>query len=66
MLVLHVLKVFKGGLQILQIVDMLQHMGQCLAPVSKDLVKADMEVMQDEKKVKKQGNSGKWVLAQED
>lgn len=61
--ILHILKVFKTGLQILQIVEMLKRMTQCRAPVSKDLVKVDMEVMQDEKKVRKAGSSKKWVLA---
>jgi hypothetical protein len=65
-LILHILAVFKVGLQTLQIVEMLSRMDQCKAPVNKDLVKADMEILQDAKKVKRAGNSKKWVLAQED
>jgi hypothetical protein len=61
-LILHMLSVYRTGLQVLQIVENLQKMPQCKSPVSKDLVKADMEVLQEEKKVKRAGASKKWVL----
>lgn len=64
MIIVHLLSVYKSGLQVLQIVEQLQAFSQCKAPVSKDLVKTDMQVLADQKRVRRAGNSKKWVLAQ--
>ena len=54
---------FKGGLQVLQIVEQLKKTPTASGfPCSKDLVKADMASMQESRLVKKAGNSKKWVL----
>lgn len=64
MIIVHLLKMYKGGLQVAQIVEQLSRFDQCKAPVSKDLVKADMEILAGEKKVRRTGNSKKWVVVE--
>ena len=66
LLIVHLLEVFPGGLQVLQVVEQLKKMEQCKSPVTKDLVKADMTAMQDDKRVKRAGNSKKWVLTNQE
>lgn len=64
MAILHVLREFEGGLQVVQIVQMLKEKSPWLnrdIPCNKDLLKTDMEVLSEQGLVKKQGNSGKWV-----
>jgi hypothetical protein len=59
-LILHLLG-DRGGQMIMQIVAALAKDG-CKAPVTKDLVKVDMQCLQKDEKVKRVGNSKKWVL----
>lgn len=65
-LLVHVLSLYKSGLQVVQIVEQLKGCIQCKAPVTKDLVKADMLALQEEKRVKRAGNSKKWVLTNQE
>ena len=59
----HLLDAMPGGLQVVQIVEQLKNLPYCRAPVSKDLVKADLSAMQEVGKVKRVGNTRKWVLS---
>ena len=43
--ILHVLKLFPSGLQIVQIVEQLHHCSWVQAPINKDLLKADLGVL---------------------
>jgi hypothetical protein len=62
--VLHVLANFPTGLQIVQIVEQLKGCSWVHAPVNKDLLKGDMNILLDEKhKVKRVGHSRKFTLA---
>jgi hypothetical protein len=63
--ILHILEHFQGGLQIVQLVEQLRACSWMKAPASKDLLKADMEILQKEHKVRRIGNSKKWVLERE-
>jgi hypothetical protein len=58
--ILHILGILPGGLQTVQIVEMLRRTEWVHAPASKDLVKADMEQLEADNKVKRMGNSRKW------
>lgn len=64
--ILHVLRVFPGGLMSLQIVDQLESCTWLKTPANKDLLKADMEDLREAGKVKRVGHSKKWVLAGEE
>jgi hypothetical protein len=61
--ILHLLRCFPGGLQIIQIVDQLRECSWIQAPINKDLVKADMGVLGKEGRVRRVGNSKKWEIA---
>ena len=58
--IVHLLMCNKAGLQIVQLVDQLRGCSWVRASFSKDLLKADMEVLARDGRVKKRGNSGKW------
>jgi hypothetical protein len=58
--ILHILKCFPGGLQTLQIVEQLKGASWVQAPSSKDLVKADMELLEAHGRVRRISNSRKW------
>jgi len=60
--ILQLLKAFPGGLQTVQIVDVLRGTSWLQAPASKDLVKADMELLEAHNKVRRISNSRKWGL----
>jgi hypothetical protein len=60
--ILTFLHAFPGGLQTVQIVDQLRNTGWVRAPASKDLVKADMELLEAQNKVRRISNSRKWCL----
>jgi hypothetical protein len=64
-IIVHLLTIFSGGLQVMQLVTELANYSQCHAPVSKDLVKADMLALLEQKKVRRIGNSKKWVAVRE-
>jgi hypothetical protein len=61
--ILHVLVFFQSGLQSRQLLDQLRHCAWVHAPANKDLLKADLEVLDKEQKIRRVGNSGKWELA---
>jgi len=63
--ILHILRMDKSGLQTVQIVAKLQDCPWVKAPVNKDLLKADMEVLEKGGKVRQRGNSRKWEATQE-
>lgn len=60
--ILTILRSIPGGLQTVQIVEMLRGTEWVHAPASKDLVKADMELLEAHNKVRRSGNSKKWVI----
>ncbi len=60
--ILHILRAFPGGLQTVQIVEQLRGCNWVHAPASKDLVKADMELLEAHDKVRKISNSRKWEV----
>jgi hypothetical protein len=64
LLVKHLLTANDAGLQIVQIVSQLANSGLCRAPVTKELVKADLESLQKEGKARHRGNSKKWELCE--
>jgi hypothetical protein len=64
--ILHILKSYPTGLQIVQIVEQLRKCSWVHAPVNKDLLKADMEVLQKQDKVRRRGNSKKWEVVREE
>ena len=62
--VLAVLGQNSAGLQTSQIVQQLRdHFPNICAPVSKDLVKADVEHLVGERKIRRRGNTLKWEIA---
>jgi hypothetical protein len=64
--ILQILRAFPSGLQTVQIVDQLRAVPWVHAPASKDLVKADMELLEGNEKVRKISNSRKWCLSSEE
>ena len=64
--IIHLLTVFKSGLQTRQIVDNLHKCPWVHAPINKDLLKADLEILAAKDAVKRQGNSKKWILVPKD
>jgi hypothetical protein len=64
--ILHLLSLNKTGLQATQVEEQLQHCTWLQAPVSKDLVKVDLEVLASDKKIRRRGNTRKWELVPED
>lgn len=62
---LYVLERFPSGLQIVQIADELKKLGWVKAPINKDLVKDDVNVLAKEQKIRRRGNSGKWEIGRE-
>jgi len=61
--ILHVLRVNPDGLQTTQLLKMLGRCPWLRAPVTKDLVKIDMEELQGDGQVRRIGNTRKWALA---
>jgi hypothetical protein len=58
--IVYILQLFNSGLQIVQIVE---HLGNCEwvhAPMNKDLVKIDVQILSEEGKVRRRGNTKKW------
>jgi hypothetical protein len=60
--ILHILRCFPSGLQIVQMVEQLKANTWMHAPASKDLVKADMELLEAHGKIRRIGNSRKWEV----
>jgi hypothetical protein len=64
--ILHLLHVSPGGLQAAQIVEQLRVCPWLHAPLNKELVQADIENLEREKKVRRRGNSRKWETVPEE
>ncbi|MGC2530548.1 MAG: hypothetical protein WA639_22595 [Candidatus Acidiferrum sp.] len=60
--ILQILKAFPSGLQTVQIVDQLRGTNWVHAPANKDLVKADMDLLEAHDRVRRISNSRKWCL----
>lgn len=60
--ILHVLSNFDSGLQTRQLVEQLGRCSWVHAPVNKDLLKADLEILSRLGKVRRRGNSKKWEV----
>ena len=61
--IMHVLKHFEMGLELVQIVEQLRNCSWVKAPVNKDLLKADVEIMEAAHKIRRRGNTRKWESA---
>jgi hypothetical protein len=61
--ILHVLRYFPTGLQNLQILEQLKNLSWLHAPLTKDLVKEDMNALLTERLVRRRGNTRKWEPA---
>lgn len=60
----YLLQRFVDGLQNLQILNRLKELDWLRTPLNKDLVKADMEEMQQAGLIRRLGNSKKWALVE--
>ena len=60
--ILYLLGFFQSGLQSGQILEQLRNCEWVHAPMNKDLLKADLEELDKEEKIRRRGNSGKWEL----
>jgi hypothetical protein len=63
--VLHLIRTVRAGLQTSQIIEHLQNCSWVHAPVSKELVQDDVEYWFKKGKIKRSGNSKKWVVKPE-
>ncbi len=64
--IVYVLGLFPSGLMNMQIVEQLEACAWLKTPLSKDLVKMDLEDLKAAGRVKRVGNTNKWVLATEE
>lgn len=64
--IIHILGMDRSGLQIVQLVERLLGCPWVKAPVNKDLLKADMQILEKEGLVRRRGNSGKWEVIPEE
>ena len=62
--ILHILKAFPTGLQTVQIVEQLKNCSWVKAPVSKDLLKADMHILRADGKVRQVSHTKKWQISE--
>jgi hypothetical protein len=63
--ILHILGHFEVGLQTSQIIEQLRKCLWVKAPVNKELVQDDIEILRQDGKIKRRGNSTKWELIKE-
>jgi hypothetical protein len=63
MVLVHILKESPDGLMIVQITRTIEASGLCKAPTTKDLVKVDIQVLLDQGKIKRMGNTKKYTVA---
>lgn len=63
--VLHLIRTVPAGLQTSQIIDHLKNCSWVHAPISKELVQNDVEYWVGEGRIKRSGNSKKWVVKPE-
>jgi hypothetical protein len=63
-MILHLLQAMPSGLQTVQIMEHLRQLPYCRAPVSKEHVQVDMEVLHQQAKVRRIGNTKKWTIVE--
>jgi len=61
--ILHLLRFYRAGLQTSQIIELLQKCAWVHAPVNKELVQDDVQLLSKAEKIRRRGNSRKWELA---
>jgi hypothetical protein len=61
---MHILNTAPGGLQASQLTEYAKSCQWIYAPVSKELIQDDLELLFNQSKVRRRGNSRKWELAQ--
>jgi hypothetical protein len=61
--ILHILRHFPKGLQVVQIAEQLNNCPWLQATANKDMLKADMQELVNARKVRRVGNTKKWQLA---
>ena len=61
--IVHILGHFTAGLELLQIVNELRKCDWVRAPVSKDLLKADIPALVDAGRIRRRGSTRKWELS---
>ena len=64
--ILHLLGMISGGLQMSQVLEQLKTCAWMKAPLSKELVQDDIELLAQQGKLKRRGNSRKWEPSQEE
>jgi len=60
--ILHILRCHTTGLQMVQIVERLRNSPWHRAPISTDLIKADLDLLDKAGKIKRRGNTKKWEI----
>lgn len=60
--ILHILGIYPSGQQTSQLIDLLQNCSWLQAPVNKELVQDDVELLSKDGKIKRRGASKKWEL----
>jgi hypothetical protein len=64
--IIHVLRTFRAGLQTSQIIEVLQNCPWVHAPVNKELVQDDVQILSKAPaKIKRRGNTKKWGLVED-
>lgn len=63
--ILHILSTVRGGLMTSQLIEFLQNSPWVHAPVNKELVQDDVELLSKDGKIRRRGASKKWELAPE-
>jgi hypothetical protein len=61
--IVHILGQFSAGLELVQILHELRKCDWVLAPISKDLLKADIPALSGEGRIRRRGNTRKWEVS---
>lgn len=64
--IVHLLGMIPGGLQMSQVLEQLKTCAWMKAPLAKELVQDDIELLAQQGKLRRRGNSRKWELSQGD
>lgn len=62
--IVHLLRLIRGGLQISQVLEQLKTCTWMKAPIAKELIQDDIELLAEQNRVRRRGNSRKWELSQ--
>jgi hypothetical protein len=62
--IVHLLRLMRGGLQMSQILEQLKTCTWMKAPISKELIQDDVELLAEQNRIRRRGNSRKWELSQ--